>query len=140
MKPAAPVLTLEIIVRAPPPGVAIAVQEGQAGKATITQRTLSQGQDLTFEIPVTADAGDFRGPYVQGKKGERFVYLTIGTSAGQPDSVWTRRAKIHLRDLPASALRTGGRIRAEFDGTARDGGPLCATCPPLAPGWTVVEG
>ena len=128
-------LTFEIVVERPPPGIAFAIQEGHGTKYTLAQRVLSTGQDITFTVTVDVDAGDFRGPFVQGKKGERFVYVNSGTLAGQEGTTCTRRAKIHLRDLPPGIATRGGRVRARVTGTAKDGGPLCATVRLEGDGW-----
>ena len=69
----------------------------------------------------------------------RFVYIAIGTSAGQ-HSEWSRRAKIDVHDIPADLLamaREGRVLEAILPGRARDGGPACATVRPLQP-WRAV--
>jgi uncharacterized protein DUF5990 len=71
--------------------------------------------------------GDFRGPAVQGKKGERFVYLTWGTVAGDSFSMF-RRAKLMLADLPADA----DEVTVDVDLTDEDGMPRCARLRPPA--------
>lgn len=54
-----------------------------------------------WEVEVTesyaAGSRDFRGPAVQGKPGERFIYLTWLEG---PDSSMFRRAKLMLGDAP----------------------------------------
>lgn len=71
--------------------------------------------------------GDFRGPAVQGKKGERFVYLTWGTVAGGSFSMF-RRAKLMLADLPAGA----DEVTVEVDLTDEHCMPRCARLRPPA--------
>lgn len=71
--------------------------------------------------------GDFRGPAVQGKKGERFVYLTWGTVAGDSFSMF-RRAKLMLADLPADA----DEVTVDVDLTDEHGLPRCARLRPPA--------
>ena len=71
--------------------------------------------------------GDFRGPAVQGKKGDRFVYLTWGTVAGDSFSMF-RRAKLMLADLPADA----DEVTVEVDLTDEHGMPRCARLRPPA--------
>jgi hypothetical protein len=69
----------------------------------------------------------------------RFIYIAIGTSAGQ-HSEWSRRAKIDVHDIPADLLalaREGRTLEMILPGRARDGGPACATVRPLQP-WTAV--
>jgi uncharacterized protein DUF5990 len=67
------------------------------------------------------------GPFVQGPARHRFVYVDIGTYAGQADSYWSRRLKIPLEGIPAEVIRTGGVLETRVPGRGRDGGPNCAT-------------
>jgi hypothetical protein len=67
------------------------------------------------------------GPFVQGPRGKRFVYIDIGTYAGQSASSWGRRLKIPLDGIPAKFIAAGGILEARVPGTGRDGGPNCAT-------------
>jgi hypothetical protein len=76
---------------------------------------------------IRTDDGDFRGPAVHGKKGERFVYLTWGTVAGDSFSMF-RRAKLMLADLPAGAED----VTVDVDLTDKDGMPRCARLHPPA--------
>lgn len=81
--------------------------------------------EWTAEIS-TVD-GDFRGPAVQGRKGERFVYLTWGTVADGSFSMF-RRAKLMLADLPAGA----DQVTVDVDLTDEQGMPRCARLRPPA--------
>jgi hypothetical protein len=134
-------LTLRIILREPPAGVDFAIQTCHGSNSTITQKRHSIGKDLRFEFSITvapaADAAppDFRGPIVQGPKGQRFVYINIGTCAGQQDSPWTRRMKIPLTGITWDMLdRTPAVLETRVPGTARDGSPTCAAVKPFD-GW-----
>jgi len=138
------VLPLRIVVEQPLPGVALALQRGASGKATLVGPAHGSTDALVFELDVTLDgstaAGGPRllGPFVQGPPTARFVYLTIGASAGQIGSPWQRRAKVPLGAIDwqkIEALAPGERLTAHFNGTARDGSPACATVPILPPGW-----
>ena len=71
--------------------------------------------------------GDFRGPAVQGKKGERFVYLTWGSVAGDTFDMF-RRAKLMLADLPADTEQ----VTVDVDLTDEHGMPRCARLRPPA--------
>jgi hypothetical protein len=71
--------------------------------------------------------GDFGGSAVQGKKGERFVYLTWGTVEGDSFSMF-RRAKLMLADLPADA----DEVTVDVDLTDECGMPRCARLRPPA--------
>jgi hypothetical protein len=69
---------------------------------------------------IRTDAGDFRGPAVQGRKGARFVYLTWGTYRDETFTMF-RRAKLMLADLPQAA-----EVTVEIDLTDELGMPRCA--------------
>lgn len=87
---------------------------------------------------------DFSGPTLQGKAGERFFYIDIGTYAGDKKSVWARRLKIPLTGIDKSAAQSCENkpsvfLEATVPGTGKDGGPNCATVKPFA-GWKVKSG
>ena len=64
---------------------------------------------------------------MQGKKGERFVYLTWGTVDGESFTMF-RRAKLMLADLPADAVE----VTVDVDLTDECGMPRCARLRPPA--------
>lgn len=78
---------------------------------------------------------DFRGPAVQGKRGERFVYLTWGEVSGA-DFAMFRRAKLMLADAPE--VGAGEELAASVHLTDDRGCPRCARLRPPALSWTVV--
>ena len=119
---------LRIILENPPAGVDFGLQRGRGNDYETVQKQRSAGADLTFEFSVPWKQGP-GGPFVQGKPGERFVYLDIGTAAGQIDSCWSRRLKI-----PLSGIEPAGSYETRVKGTAKDGGPNCGTVKPFA-GW-----
>lgn len=126
-------LTLRIVVEQPPPGVDFALQKGSGSAYELVQKQRSEGNDLFFEItPSIKDAASetmvaFGGPFIQGPPRQRFIYIDIGTYAGQADSCWSRRLKIPLVGITTKMIRTGGILEAHVPGTGRDGGPSCAT-------------
>jgi hypothetical protein len=108
----------------------------------------SNGADLAFELTLTVSGQlasgvpRYLGSLVHGPANERFVYLRIGTMAGDAESCWTRRAKIHLSEITWAMVeqaRTspGSVILGRFGGTAKDGGPSCASLRVLEAGWEV---
>jgi hypothetical protein len=132
---------IRIIVEDPPPAARFAVQRGK--DELLDPKTSSQKR-LVFEFSVRArndrpDGPNFLGPFAQGPAGARFLYVNSGTMAGEPESRWTRRAKIQLAGITwpliAKAARAGAFIEARIAGTARDGGPACATVPLLNERW-----
>jgi hypothetical protein len=138
-------VALRVVLVRPPAGVRFRLQRGRHELVAPASATAEEIVcDLEVRAVAKPDGGvDFRGPFVQGKPGERFVYVCSGTSAGQPDSCWTRRMKVPLagitREMADEAVRDGRVLRARFAGTAGDGGPACATCRPLD-GWSLVAG
>ncbi len=138
-------LPLRITVVDPPPNVLWALQIGQS---QLVQPTTSTKSRICFDftvdlIPDSSEAG-FRlgGPVVQGRAGERFVYLCIGAYAGQTDTPIGRRAKIRLEGITrkliaASKAKRSGTLEVRFAGTDSKGGPACATVPLLGKGWHV---
>lgn len=134
------IVQLQIRMLRPPVGVQWCLQRGSSD---LVSPAIGTGKDLTFECEVrarlAADGGGVRflGPFTQGPPKARFIYLCAGTSAGQHGSVWTRRAKIPLAGITWDMCsRPGAKLVAEFEGTAKDGGPACATVKfPQAGGW-----
>jgi hypothetical protein len=136
-------LRLRITVVDPPKGVLLKMQRG---REELVDPADSGSNRVSFEFDVrlgTRAGGlpNFLGDFTQGPPDKRFVYVNSGTLAGQPGSPWTRRAKIPLTGISAAlidkARRTGGLLVAEYEGTARDGGPSCATVPLIGGEWHV---
>jgi uncharacterized protein DUF5990 len=136
-------LRLRITVVDPPKGVLLKMQRG---REQLVDPAVSAAHRVSFDFEVrlgTRAGGlpNFLGDFAQGPADKRFVYINSGTLAGQSDSPWSRRAKIPLTAIStaliAQARRTGGVLAAEYEGTARDGGPSCATVPLIGGDWHV---
>ena len=80
------------------------------------------GWEVDVEVVERDGDRDFRGPAVQGKRGERFVYLTWGEVRDGTFSMF-RRAKLMLDDVPDPAVET---VVARVDLTDECGMPRCA--------------
>ncbi len=138
-------LPLRITLIKPPHGVPFCLQQG---KADLVPPSTDSGENVSFDFTVniannrTHGPPNFRGPFVQGPPGGRFIYINSGTYAGQADSCWSRRAKIPLSgitwDLIEETLsKSCAVLEACIAGTAGDGGPACATVRLLKDGWKV---
>src|SRR5882762_5621079 len=97
-------ISLRIVVERPPAGVYFGLQKGSGSNYETVQTMESKSADLQFELDVRVREGkdgrpNFLGPFVQGPTHERFVYLDIGTCAGQINTPWSRRLKIPLRGI-----------------------------------------
>ena len=86
-----------------------------------------------WETEVRVVDGDFRGPAVHGKRGERFLYLTWGSSSGDDWGMF-RRAKLMLDPALADDETT---LVATLSLTDECGGPRCARVVPPTIEWTV---
>jgi hypothetical protein len=141
-------LTLRIVLEKPPAGVDFGLQKGSGNNYETIQKQRSEANDLYFEFKVRIKAGKdsmptFLGSFVQGPPGQRFVYIDIGTCAGQTDTGWSRRLKIPLTGITwdmINQLLADSKIILEtrVPGTGRDGGPNCATVKPFS-GWKLVN-
>jgi len=132
-------LTLHIVLERPPRGVDFGLQKGRGSNYETVQTQTFEGFDLEFEFSVGVKAGNgnvpvFVGPFVQGPPQERFVYIDIGTCAGQADSCWSRRLKIPLFGITTKMISREGILEVRVPGTGKDGGPTCATVKPFD-GW-----
>jgi hypothetical protein len=138
-------LPLRITLIKPPLGVPFCLQQG---KDDLVPPTSDSGENVSFDFTVniannrTDGPPNFRGQFVQGPTGGRFIYINSGTYAGHSDSCWSRRAKVPLSgitwELIEEALsKSGVLLEARIAGTAKDGGPACATVHLLEDGWSV---
>ena len=138
-------LALRIVVVDPPPNILWALQLGSdemVQPSSVTKSRISF--DFAVEVVDGSSKGAFRlrGPAVQGRPGERFVYLRIGTYAGQTGTDVARRAKIGLEGITMKLLvavraKRAGVLEVQFAGTDSKGGAACATVPLLGKGWYV---
>jgi hypothetical protein len=134
---------LRITIVDPPAGTKWALQLGKSDLAPPIRAT---ERAVVFETDAEAIAGSkaepvrLRGAAVQGRPGDRFLYLNTGTYAGDRTSIWSRRAKVPLSGITASLAKAaagkGDVLECQFSGTAEDGGPACASITLLPPGWT----
>ena len=95
----------------------------------------------SFEVDVrrTPDGGvDLRGPYVQGRKGDRFVYLSWGRKENGFLTMY-RRAKLMFDAVDLGALHDAHTLVGRVGLTAKDGTPRCAAVRPPAITWTIEE-
>lgn len=139
-RPAQTEIRARIVIQNPVPGVAHSLQD-EAG-APLDAKVSISGEALAFEFPVRVAAGPrFHGDFVRAEgKERRFVYIRVGTYAGQADSPWGGRMKIdiHTAAQPQVDKAMAGRIlEGVVQGTGKGGGPALATVP-LARAWRAV--
>mgnify|MGYP006165942495 CR=1 FL=1 len=139
-------INLQIILVQPPPNVLFGLQRGSGAIYETVQKQTSASQDLLFIFPITikGDRGKdafpkFSGPFVQGPAAGKFVYIDIGTYAGQFDTMWSRRLKVPLTGITWELIdqlvaKPSLLLETNVPGTGKDGGPNCATVKPFE-GW-----
>ena len=141
------VLNCRIILETPPPGVDYGLQQGRGSASATVQTQRSDGSDLHFDftagVRTAGSSPDFRGPFIQGPAGGRFVYICIGTCAGQADTPFSRRLKIPLTGITADMIRRvssakGAVLETRVQGTGRDGTPACASVKDFG-GWNLEQ-
>jgi len=126
---------MRIVIERPVAGVVHSLQAGNDG--VLDPKASQSGEPLVFDFPVRIAPGPkFFGDQVRREGPERrFVYIRIGQLAGQAGSLWSRRMKIDIHDIPRPLLdraaRGEGVIETVVDGTGADGTPACATLRPI---------
>ncbi|MDH6114978.1 hypothetical protein P3T36_006488 [Kitasatospora sp. MAP12-15] len=112
------------------PAELLGLQPGDAASASWT---------LDCTVLPSPSGVDLRGPYVQGRPGGRFIYLSWGTVDADGGFRMFRRAKLLLNAIdPAvltAALRTGVLVAA-LGLTDGKGHPLCASIRPPLVRWS----
>src|SRR5262245_51221098 len=121
---------MRIVIDNPVPGVAHSLQDKK--NQPVDAAVSKGGKPLAFDFPVRiADGPKFYGEQVRSEGPERrFVYIAIGTLAGQKDSCWTRRMKIDIHDISPALLekaKKGKVLEVVINGTGENGTPSCAT-------------
>jgi hypothetical protein len=139
-------ITLQITLIKPTPAVVFGLQKGSGNNYETVQKQMATSNDLsfTFTINVKGDSTKdnlpkFSGHFVQGPADNKFVYIDIGTYAGQSGSIWARRLKIPLTGITwkdIDSLATNSLLQTSVPGTGKDGGPNCATVKPFE-GWHI---
>ncbi len=102
-------------------------------------------ESVTWEleaIPVaSSEFADFRGPYISGPPGGRFIYLSWGVVAEPGSFEMFRRAKIMFDGIPdgiKTAAQNSGVLIGRLGLTDPKGNPTCAAVRPPLIEWTTV--
>lgn len=96
----------------------------------------------TWTLDCSVDGGDFRGPQIQGRPGDRFIYLSWGTVDDAGAFTMFRRAKLMLADVPAAVLAAAvatGTLVGVLGLTDAKGHPLCARVVPPKIHWSTPD-
>jgi len=128
----------------PEPYENVHVGIGSRGAAVELVRGDAPAATWRIEVRVVRERDgsiDFRGPLVDGRRGDRFLYLNWGTVDEQAGFRLFRRAKVMLSTLDPSvvmeAVSSDGELHCSFGLTDSRGNPSCARMQPSQVVWTV---
>ncbi|WP_410818417.1 DUF5990 family protein [Micromonospora sp. 050-3] len=120
------------------------VHVGVQRKAEVVDQVPADAASATWSFEVSSreidGALDVGGPWVHGRPGARFLYLSWG-AVTQDGFAMFRRAKLMFTDVPTELLRAAHEGNATLVGrvglTDAAGGPICARVHPPAIAWAV---
>lgn len=96
------------------------------------------GASWTFDVDVVSrpdGTPDVRGPYVHGRPGARFVYLSWGTVGPDGAFAMFRRAKLMFDAVEPALLAPEAHLVGTVGLTMANGTPLCAAVRPPVITW-----
>jgi hypothetical protein len=140
---------MRLVLVDPPPGVDFGIQRGHGSQyETLFVQQRTRG-DVSFDFSLTVADNrkdglpNFQGSFAQGPPAGRFIYIDVGTYAGQKNTPWSRRMKVPLEGITWSLIRramsrAGYTLSARIPGTGKDGGPNCATVQLLGD-WQIID-
>ena len=120
--------------------VHVGVQMGRDPSQLVRADASRARWEIDIDVVRKDDRFDFRGPAVQGKRGDRFIYLTWGDLDARDGFEMFRRAKLMLDRIDPALIESAanlGRLAATVDLTDDLGGPRCAWVDPPALVWSV---
>ena len=139
-------LPLRLILVDAPANLDYGVQRGRGadGEPMFVQQRKRGDVVFDFSVTVDDDGKDsrprFSGEFVQGTPARRFIYIAVGTYAGQANTPWSRRMIVLLEGITrkqvAEAITHGHCLSVRIPGTGKDGGPNCATVQ-FIDGWQI---
>lgn len=101
----------------------------------------------TWSVPCdvvrTPSGLDWKGPFIQGPLGGRFLYLSWGEVDDAGTFTMFRRAKLRLDEVPAAVVDAAidlGVLVARLGLTDPKGHPLCASVRPPQIEWSAAAG
>jgi hypothetical protein len=124
------------------PNVHVGVQVGRDPAQLVRADAPEVHWHVDVDVVRSSGVVDFRGTAVQGKRGERFIYLTWGDVASTGQFEMFRRAKLMLDRIDPDVIERAmqsGCLEAVVDLTGGDGGPRCARVDPPAIEWRAAD-
>jgi len=143
-------LSLHIILQKPPTCIFFGLQKGSGNVVEIVQNQQYSSADLEFNLTAEIKGDkqkdalpDFKGPFVQGPKDGRFIYIVIRGIAGSPNELFNGRMKIPLTGITwdiinQTLVNNNPALQTQVAGTGKKGGPNYATVKPFD-GWKLKQ-
>ena len=123
-----------------PDGIAIGIQRDKEVVDAVPSSTASPRFHATIGVTGEDDATDFRGPFVHGPKGDRFLYLSW---VGIRDGALHARIKLKLADIDPALLAqpadTGTTLTGRVQLVNAQGKPASGTVRPPQVTWSLGE-
>ena len=118
------------------------VHVGVQRRAEVVDRVPADAESVRWDLEMTSREVDglldVGGPWVHGRPGARFLYLSWGAVTGETFEMF-RRAKLLFGDVPTAVLRAahedGGVLVGRLGLTDERGEPICARVRPPAISW-----
>ncbi|RIV19915.1 hypothetical protein DYU11_23650 [Fibrisoma montanum] len=140
-------LAIRIILEKPAVGMLYGVQKGSGNSYETLHKQLADSGDLVFNLslPVKENKDGrlvLHGPLIQGPSTERFLYLDMGSYAGQTNAPASGRLKVPLPEITdqiEQAVRDGRVMVTTIAVTKdKDGSPTTGTVKPFG-GWALMK-
>lgn len=135
-------ISLRIVLQNPVDGTIYGLQKGKGPIYETVQAQLGNGKEIIFDFTLHIKEANgslptLAGPFVQGPPGNRFIYISIGSYAGQTGAAWSGRIKVPLPEATfLNTLSDEGNScwSCTVPGRNEDGKPVFATVKPFS-GW-----
>jgi Family of unknown function (DUF5990) len=141
-------ITLEIICTGLPGAGPNSLHLGIQRDKVITEAASADSKRIVFKPTLRAQRNadgsvNFLGPFAQGPKAERFVYLNWVTTNGAVLTSMVGRIKLHLNHIVWAAVEKAAAgnkpIRARLSLTNAKGNPVMASVRPGVAKWGLPE-
>lgn len=125
-------------------GLHLGIQRKREVVSVVPRSTASATFTLDVDVVSPGDGVlDFRGPFVHGKRGDRFLYLSWGEVARDGSFGMVQRTKIRLGFIDPSlverALDTGATLQGTLELSDQRGCPRSGTLKPEHIAWEVAS-
>jgi Family of unknown function (DUF5990) len=112
--------------------------QAKSPRAELLGVVAADAHSATWALECSAEGSDIRGPHIQGRPGDRFIYLSWGAMDDGRFAMF-RRAKLMLSEVPADVLasaKASGTLVGALGLTDAKGHPLCARVVPPTIQWS----